>query len=206
MTVEAQIADLIRRHAERRQAENGGWSTSGAEYAAAAIAQLFAWKPIETAPPDGAHFLGRAVSGTTEFVVEAWREGDSYKTALDIIGVTHAVFLTQWAPLVWPSAVPEPPDAAVPSPRDRWSGALDPLKDKISAGVERVVASNRELFREHVGPKAVALLEDDDLVAKVSEHIYPALPFALRIVVKEDAFTAFLLRHRELLITALQRG
>lgn len=202
MSIEEQIAGLIQTHLQTSHEDDGG----AVARAAAAVAGLLAWQPIDAAPQDGTHFLAQAISAKAEFVIEAWRQGDAYRTALDTIGVTHSVVLTQWAPLVRPAAVPAPVQAASASVNDRWSGALDPLKEKISAAVENVVTSNRNLLREHVGTKAIALLRDDDLVVKVAEHMYPALPFALRIVVKEDAFTAFLLKHRELLTAALQRA
>jgi hypothetical protein len=100
-------------------------------------------------------------------------------------------------------------EAAEPPPltgSDRWLSVMEPLKAKVLEAVDKAVATNREKFREHIGPRAVALLGDDDLVTKVAEQIYPVLPFALRMVVKEDAFAAFLLKHREPLIAALAKA
>ena len=88
----------------------------------------------------------------------------------------------------------------------KWFAVLEPLKGNISAAIDKVVTTHRELFRDYVGPKAVTLLRDDDLVTRAAENIYPVLPFAIRIVVKEDVFTAFLSKHRGPLIAALQKA
>jgi hypothetical protein len=202
MSIEEQIANLIRTHVQR----SGEGDEDSAASAAAAIAGLFAWQPISAAPQDGTHFLVQAISANAEFVIEAWWERDAYVTALDTFGQKHGVVLAQWTPLPpFRSASAELPPA-IASTTQKWSGALEPLREKLATAVEKVVTSNRELFRDYVGPKAIALLGDDDLVTKVAEQIYPGLPFAVRIIIKEDAFAAFLLRHREPLIAALQRA
>lgn len=202
MVIEDRITQLIRAHV----ASEGGDASGGVEAAAAAIAGLFAWQPIETAPQDGTRFLAHAVSTNAELVIEAWREGDGYATPLDTLSPGNAFFLAQWMPLKSPPAFMPTLPALTASADDKWFAVLEPLKGNISAAIDKVVTTHRELFRDYVGPKAVTLLRDDDLVTRAAENIYPVLPFAIRIVVKEDVFTAFLLNHRGPLIAALQKA
>jgi hypothetical protein len=202
VVIEDQITQLIRAHV----ASEGGDASGGVEAEAAAIAGLFAWQPIETAPRDGTRFLAHAVSTNAELVIEAWREGDGYATPLDTLSPGNAFFLAQWMPLKSPPAFMPTLPALTASADDKWFAVLEPLKGNISAAIDKVVTTHRELFRDYVGPKAVTLLRDDDLVTRAAENIYPVLPFAIRIVVKEDVFTAFLLKHRGPLIAALQKA
>lgn len=80
---------------------------------------------------------------------------------------------------------------------------LEPVRLKIVAGIERIVSTHRDLFSTYVGPRAVALLSDDDMVTKVGEEMYPLLPLPMRLIVKQDAFVSFLLGNRGRLVSIL---
>jgi hypothetical protein len=80
---------------------------------------------------------------------------------------------------------------------------IDAVKLKVLEAVQKVTASHREKFREHVGPKALELLKDDNLVTRIAEEVYPLLPLPVRLLVKQDAFIELLLKHRAPLMNAL---
>ena len=166
------------------------------------------WRPISEAPTDGTHFLAHCVGGETDFVIEAWWDGSAFATPLEELGAASAVFLIHYMPL---PALPKElgltsPEEAGQQPSAKLLQAIEPMKGKLSEAIQRIVTSNRERFRAHIGPKAIELLGNDDLVTKVAEEIYPMLPLMVRLAVKQDGFSAFLLKHRGTLIAALEKA
>lgn len=80
---------------------------------------------------------------------------------------------------------------------------IDSAKARISDACEKIVTANLGLFKEHVGPRALELINDDAMVGEIAERVYPLLPLPVRMLVKVEAFTSLLLAHREPLIRAL---
>lgn len=83
---------------------------------------------------------------------------------------------------------------------------LASAKEKIVAALDGVVAANRERFRTYVGQKAVELLSNDDTMTELAGQVYPLLPLAVRLLVKQDAFAAFLLGNRERVVAVFERA
>lgn len=60
----------------------------------------------------------------------------------------------------------------------------------------------QQLFKEHVGPAALAAAQNDQTMQSLFKTVYSILPFPVRMVVKEDAFVTFCLEHRTRLLPA----
>ena len=73
--------------------------------------------------------------------------------------------------------------------------------------VTRLITSRREeiLTAVHGKPGAVsvAALQNDEAVATLARYCYALLPGVVRLAVREDAFRAFVLQHRDKLVTLL---
>lgn len=67
--------------------------------------------------------------------------------------------------------------------------------------LNRCVPKIREFFTDFVGPRLIEAARDDESMAVLSELIYRRLPFQIRWIVREKAFTRFCLTHRDKLIT-----
>ena len=74
-------------------------------------------------------------------------------------------------------------------------------KAKVGQDVERKIQDNwpriQELFREKAGPAVLAAIHDDEKMTAVLKLVHEALPFPLRLLVKQDAFVQFCLARRE---------
>jgi len=58
----------------------------------------------------------------------------------------------------------------------------------------------QQLFKEKVGPAALAAAHNDETVTSAAKLVHEALPFPLRMLVKQDAFVQFCLAHRDKLV------
>jgi hypothetical protein len=70
------------------------------------------------------------------------------------------------------------------------------LMTKLAAPLATVVDKHKDLILGKLGGSAT-LLANDDKVREVARFCYPALPFPARMLLKEDAFVDFVLKHRE---------
>lgn len=79
--------------------------------------------------------------------------------------------------------------------------------DKLMAHLSPILARNRDdilaLLKKHTDGGAQTLLRNDDAMRQLAHFCYRALPFPVRLVVREDAFTDFVLQYRDRIVAAL---
>ena len=85
-----------------------------------------------------------------------------------------------------------------------WKGRLQAAKGTLDQDSQRKLEENwpkiQQLFQEKVGPAALAAAKDDEKFASVVKIVYEALPFPVKLVVKQDAFLQFCSGHRDRLV------
>ena len=78
------------------------------------------------------------------------------------------------------------------------------LRDKLDQGAQQKIEENwpkvQQIFQEKVGPAALAAAKNDDTMRSVFKLAYEALPFPLRMAIKEDVFMQFCFSHRDNLL------
>ena len=84
------------------------------------------------------------------------------------------------------------------------------FRDKLEANAQQKIEENwpkvQQVFREKVGPAAIAAAQNDDQMRSVFKMAYGALPFPVRLAVKEDAFVDFCFGHRDNLLPRAANG
>ena len=85
------------------------------------------------------------------------------------------------------------------SARQAGEAALD---QKTQTAIEENWPKVQEIFREKVGPAALAAAKDDEQMQKLFKLVYMALPFPIHLAVKEEAFVRFCFAHRDTLLPA----
>ncbi len=83
------------------------------------------------------------------------------------------------------------------SARQAGEAALD---QKTQIAIEENWPKVQEVFREKVGPAALAAAQDDEHMEKLFKLVYVALPFPIHLAVKEEAFVKFCFAHRDRLL------
>jgi hypothetical protein len=90
-----------------------------------------------------------------------------------------------------------------------WKGKMDAARaagqawqHKAEAAIEENWPKAQQLFQEKVGPAALAAAQDHKTMESLFKLVYSALPFAVRMAVKEDAFLNFCFGHRARLLPA----
>jgi hypothetical protein len=85
-----------------------------------------------------------------------------------------------------------------------WKEKLQSAKGALDQDSQRKLEENwpkiQQLFREKIGPAAAEAAKDDQKFATVAKIVYEALPFPVKLVVKQDAFLQFCVAHRDKLI------
>lgn len=85
-----------------------------------------------------------------------------------------------------------------------WKSKLEVAKGALDADSDRKLEENwpkiQQLFREKVGPAALAATKDDEKFASAVKIVYEALPFPVKLAVKQESFLQFCLAHRDRLI------
>jgi hypothetical protein len=85
-----------------------------------------------------------------------------------------------------------------------WKSKLQAAKGTLDQDSQKKIEENwpkiQQLFREKVGPAVLAAAKDDEKFASAVKIVYEALPFPVKLVVKQDAFLQFCLAHRDDLI------
>jgi hypothetical protein len=75
---------------------------------------------------------------------------------------------------------------------------------KLDGSAQQKIEENwpkvQQVFKEKVGPAALAAAQNDDQMREVFKMAHGALPFPVRLVVKEDAFIQFCFAHRDNLL------
>ncbi|MGV7208391.1 hypothetical protein ACLB1G_11120 [Oxalobacteraceae bacterium A2-2] len=81
------------------------------------------------------------------------------------------------------------------------------LTDKLSGPVTAILHQHRDRVLPMLGGNAGTLartaLQNDEAVRTVAAYCYQVLPGLLRLAVKEPAFIAFVMTHRQQLLAAL---
>jgi putative hydrolases of HD superfamily len=79
--------------------------------------------------------------------------------------------------------------------------------DQLMAHVLPILARRRDdilpLLRKHGGAQSQAILRNDETMHKLAAFCYRALPFPVRLLLKEEAFAGFVLQYRDKLMDAL---
>jgi hypothetical protein len=85
-----------------------------------------------------------------------------------------------------------------------WKAKVDSVKTSVDQESQRKIEENwpkvQQIFQEKVGPAALAAAQDDAAMTKVIVIVHEALPFPLRMMVKQEAFVKFCLSHRDRLM------
>jgi hypothetical protein len=85
-----------------------------------------------------------------------------------------------------------------------WKAKLDTAKTSADQETHRKIEENwpkvQQIFQEKVGPAALAAAQDDASMTKIIIMVYESLPFPFRMVVKQEVFVEFCLRHRDRLV------
>ena len=78
------------------------------------------------------------------------------------------------------------------------------LRDKLDQSAQQKIEEHwpkiQQVFQEKVGPAALAAAQNDDTMRSVFKLAYEALPFPIRMVIKEDVFVQFCFSHRDNLL------
>ena len=79
--------------------------------------------------------------------------------------------------------------------------------DQLMNHILPILATRRHdllsLLNRHGGNAAHTVLRNDETMRQLAGLCYGALPFPVRMVVKEDAFAGFVLQYRDQIIEAL---
>ena len=77
------------------------------------------------------------------------------------------------------------------------------LTNKISDGIGKAVEQYKpqvvEFVTNNMGGVSALGLQSDANIEKLARFLYPLLPGVVRMIVKEDAFAAFVLEHRAMI-------
>lgn len=87
------------------------------------------------------------------------------------------------------------------SARQTGEAALD---QKTQIAIEENWPKVQQVFREKVGPAALAAAQNDEQMEKLFKLVYMALPFPIHLAVKEEAFVKFCFAHRDTLLPAAE--
>jgi hypothetical protein len=78
------------------------------------------------------------------------------------------------------------------------------LRDKLDQSAQQKIEEHwpkiQQVFQERVGPAALAAAQNDDTMRSVFKLAYGALPFPIRLAIKEDVFVQFCFSHRDSLL------
>jgi hypothetical protein len=74
------------------------------------------------------------------------------------------------------------------------------LNEKVETAIEKYWPKIQKVIREKIAPSLLAALQNDEMLKTVLTPIHEALPFAVRLVVKKEAFFKFCFKHRDKLI------
>jgi len=77
-------------------------------------------------------------------------------------------------------------------------------RDKVDQNAQEKIEEHwpkvQQIFQEKIGPAALAAAKNDDTMRSLFKMVHEALPFPLRMVVKEEAFVQFCFSHRDRLL------
>ena len=88
--------------------------------------------------------------------------------------------------------------------KEKMQSARQAGEQKLDEKTRKAIEDNwpkvQQVFREKVGPAALAAAHDDEKMKRLCEVVYGALPFPVKLAVKEDAFVRFCFEHRDRLM------
>jgi|SRR5579863_2157799 hypothetical protein len=87
------------------------------------------------------------------------------------------------------------------SARQSGEAALD---QKTAIVMEENWPKVQQVFREKVGPAALATAQNDETMGKIFKLVYAALPFPVHLAVKEEAFVKFCFANKDRLLPATE--
>jgi hypothetical protein len=77
-------------------------------------------------------------------------------------------------------------------------------RDKFDQSAQEKIEEHwpkaQQIFQEKVGPAALSAAKNDDTMRSLFKVAYEAMPFPVRMVVKEEAFVQFCFSHRDKLL------
>ena len=77
-------------------------------------------------------------------------------------------------------------------------------KDKLDQNAQEKLEQHwpkvQQIFQESVGPAALSAAQNDATMRSLFKFAYDALPFPVRMAVKEEAFMHFCFSHRDKLL------
>jgi hypothetical protein len=62
--------------------------------------------------------------------------------------------------------------------------------------IEKHLGTLQTIAQKELGPKAQEIIQDDAKMSIAFKTLYPALPFPVKLVIKEDKFIEFALANR----------
>jgi hypothetical protein len=80
------------------------------------------------------------------------------------------------------------------------------LDQKTEKAIEENWPKIQQVFKEKVGPAALAAAKDDEKMQSLFKLVYAALPFPVHLAVKEEAFIKFCFSHRDRLMPTGEAG
>lgn len=85
-----------------------------------------------------------------------------------------------------------------------WKNKLQSAKGNLDQDAQRKLDENwpkiQQVFQEKVGPAALAAAKNDETFGSAAKIVYEALPFPIKLVVKQETFLQFCLAHRDRLL------
>jgi len=83
-------------------------------------------------------------------------------------------------------------------------------RDKVDQNAQEKIEEHwpkvQQIFQEKIGPAALAAAKNDDAMRSLFKMVHEALPFPVRMVIKEEAFVQFCFSHRDRLLPAGEAG
>jgi hypothetical protein len=96
--------------------------------------------------------------------------------------------------------------AKLTATQDTSTNAKGRIEEATAKKIEEHWPRVQQLFQEKVGPAALAAAHNDETVTSAAKLVHEALPFPLRMVVKQDTFVEFCLAHRDKLVPPAAQG
>ena len=88
--------------------------------------------------------------------------------------------------------------------KNKLQGAHDSGQTAFDQQTDTMISKHlpqvQSLFKEKVGPTALAAAQDDHKMELLFKAVYSALPFPVRLAVKEVSFVKFCFAHRNQLL------
>ena len=74
------------------------------------------------------------------------------------------------------------------------------LNQQVEKAFEEHWPKIQNVFREKIGPAALAGAKDDIMLEKIFVSVHKQLPLPIRLVIKKEAFVKYCFKHRDRLV------